>query len=147
MGKTDDLDRKLFRLPSDAPPADLAGRVFRYVQVKRRRRLIMRAGINIVLAGGGLWLVSPLFAAFPTSASLSEPALFVLQEWVRVAFAGINSYVNYAWNGFIGLQSNIVEPISASVWLGVAVLSLSVLLSLGQLLPHYASPLNKGVNV
>jgi hypothetical protein len=146
MGKTDDLDRKLFHLPSDAPAADLAGRVFRYVQVKRRRKLFLRLGLNFVLAGSGLWLVSPVFTALPTSANLSDPALSVLLEWVRVAFAGIDTCVNYVWNGFTGLQSNIVEPISASVWLGVAVLTLSVLLALGQLLPHSANPLNKGVN-
>jgi hypothetical protein len=146
MGKTDDLDRKLFRLPSEAPAADLAGRAFRYVQVKRRHRLFLRLALNFVLAGSGLWLVSPLFAALPISANLSDPALSVLLEWVRVAFAGIDAYVNYVWNGFTGLQSNIVGPISASVWLGVAVLTLSVLLALGPLLPHSVSTLNKGAN-
>jgi hypothetical protein len=146
MGKTDDLDRKLFRLPADAPAADLAGRVFRYVQVKRRRRLFLRLGLNFVLAGSGLWLVSPVFTALPTFANLSDPALSVLLEWVRVAFTGIDTYINYAWKGFTGLQSTIIGPINASVWLGVAVLTLSVLLALGQLLPHSASPLNKGAN-
>ena len=147
MGKTDDLDRKLFRLPSEPPAVDLAGRVFRHVQVKRRRKLFLRLGLNFVLAGSGLYLVSPVFAALPTSANLSDSALSVLVEWVRVAFAGIDAYVNYIWNGFTGLQSNIVGPISASVWLGVAVLTLSVLLALGQLLPHSAIPLNKGASV
>jgi len=120
MGKTDDLDRKLFHLPSEAPAADLAGKVFRYVQVKRRRRLFVRLALTVVLAGSGLWLVSPLFTALPTSANLTEPALSVLLEWVRVAFTGIDAYVNYVWNGFTGLQGNIVGPIQrlglAGLW-------------------------------
>jgi hypothetical protein len=143
MGKVDKMDRALSRLPSEAPPEDLPGRVYRYVRTKRRRKAFLGLVLHLVLVVSGLWLVSPLFAALPASASLSDSALSVLVEWVRVAFAGIESYVNYVWNGFTGLQSNIVAPISASVGLGVAVLTLSVLLALGQLLPRSTS-LSKG---
>jgi hypothetical protein len=144
MGKADKLDRALSRLPSEAPSEDLTDRVYRYVQIKRRRKAFLGLVLHLVLVVSGLWLVSPLFAALPVSASFSDSALSVLVEWVRVAFAGIESYVNYAWNGFTGLQSNIVAPISASVGLGVAVLTLSVLLALGQLLPRSANLISKG---
>lgn len=144
MGKLDTLDRALSRLPSESPSENLSDRVYRYVRIKRRRKTLFSLVLHLVLVVSGLWLVSPLFAALPFSASVSDSALSLLVEWVRVGLAGIESYVNYVWNGFTGMQSNIVAPISASVGLGVVVLTLSVLLALGQMLPHSANLISKG---
>jgi len=145
MSEADKLDRVLARLPSEVPSMDLTGRVCHYVRVKRRRRMVLNLALHLVLIVSGLWLVSPLFAALPASANLSDSALSALVELVKAAFTNVESYVSYVWNGFTGLQSSIVAPVSDSVGLGVAALTLSVLLALGQLLPRSASLMDKGV--
>ena len=144
MGKSDPLDRLLLRLPSEPPTGGLADRVLCYVQAQRRRRMGIRLGASLVLAAGGLWLSSPLVSTLAVSTNLSGSALTVLTEWIRIALAGLDSYVNYAWNGITGIQSNIAAPISTSVGLGLAVLSVSVLLILGQLMPQNIGSVSKG---
>jgi len=101
-------------------------------------------GASLVLAAGGVWLSSPLVSTLAVSTNLSGSALTVLTEWMRVALAGLEAYVNYAWSGVTGMQSNIAAPISTSVGLGLAVLSVSVLLILGQLMPQITGSLSKG---
>lgn len=144
MGKNDPLDRLLLRLPSESPTGGITDRVLRYIQAQRRRRMGIHLGASLVLAAGGLWLSSPLVSTLAVSTNLSGSALTVLTEWVRVALAGLEAYVNYAWNGVTGMQSNIAAPISTSVGLGLAVLSVSVLLILGQLMPQNTGSVSKG---
>lgn len=144
MGKNDPLDRLLLRLPSEPPTGGVADRVLGYIQAQRRRRMGIQLGASLVLAAGGLWLSSPLVSTLAVSTNLSGSALTVLMEWMRVALAGLESYVNYAWNGVTGMQSNIAAPISTSVGLGLAVLSVSVLLILGQLIPQNTGSVSKG---
>ncbi|MFH1523809.1 MAG: hypothetical protein ABIF04_02495 [Chloroflexota bacterium] len=146
MVKVDKLGRALSNLPSEAPSDNLPDRVFQYVRIKRRRKTFLSLVLHFVLVVSGLWLVSPLFTAHLVSASVTDSALSLLLEWVWVGLAGIETYVNYAWNGFTGMQSNIVAPISVSVGLGVAVLTLSVLLALGQMLSRSANLISKGEN-
>jgi len=104
----------------------------------------IQLGASLVLAAGGMWLSSPLVSTLAVSTNLSGSALTVLTEWLRVALAGLEAYVNYAWNGVTGMQSNIAAPISTSVGLGLAVLSVSVLLILGQLIPQNTGSVSKG---
>jgi hypothetical protein len=144
MGKNDPLDRLLLRLPSEPPPGGLAGRALRYVQAKRRRRMAIHLSASLVLAAGGLWLSMPLVSTLAGSTNLSGSALTVLTEWMQVALAGLEAYVNYAWNGFTGMQSNLAAPISASAGLGLVAISVSVLLILGQLLPQNTGSTSKG---
>lgn len=144
MGKNDPMDRLLLRLPSERPTGSISDRVLGYIQAQRRRRMGIHLGASLVLAAGGLWLSSPLVSTLAVSTNLSGSALTVLTEWVRVALAGLEAYVNYAWNGVTGMQSNIAAPISTSVGLGLAVLSVSVLLILGQLMPQNTGSVSKG---
>jgi hypothetical protein len=144
MGKNDPLDRLLLRLPSERLPGDITDRVLRYIQVQHRRRTGMRVVVSLVLAAGGLWLSSPLVSRLAISTNLSGSALTVLTDWMRVALAGLEAYLNYTWNGITGMQSKLAAPISASAWLGLAVLAVSVLLILGQLMPQNTGPVNKG---
>ena len=144
MGKNDPMDRLLLRLPSEPPKGGIPDRVLRYIQAQRRRRMGIHLGASLVLAAGGLWLSSPLVSTLAVSTNLSGSALTILTEWVRVALAGLEAYVNYAWNGVTGMQSNIAAPISTSVGLGLAVLSVSVLLILGQLMPQNTGSVSKG---
>jgi len=147
MNKLAPLDRALSRLPSRMPSEDLPGRVCRYVRIRRRRRLFLNLGLHFVLIATGLWLISPLFVTLFASVDLSGSGLSMLLEWSEVALTGIESYVSYVWNGLTGLQSNIASPVTDTVGLGVAILTLGVLLALGQLLRRNASLMDEGVKV
>lgn len=131
----DDLDRILIRLPSDAPRGDLASQISRYVRNRRRGAIRKRLALNLALAISGLWLSSPLFSTLTASLKVSGSGLAMLLEWIQALLVGLESFVNYAWNGVTGLQTGIADSISASVWLGLAALGLSCLLALEQLLP------------
>jgi hypothetical protein len=135
MDRRDDLDRILERLPSDAPRRELAAEISRYVRGKRRSAFNRRLALTLALAVSGLWLSSPLISALVASQKSSSSGLAMLLDWIQAALVGLESFVNYTWNGLTGLQAGIADSISASTWLGVAVLGLSCLLALDQLLP------------
>jgi hypothetical protein len=145
MGKNDPFERLLSKLPSDPPTDDLESRVLRFVRARQRRRTSVQLGAGLVLVLGGLWLSSPLVLNLATSTDFSGSALTVLMDWIRVALEGLQSYINYAWHGLTGLQGNLAGPINAPAWLGLAVISISVLLLLGQLIPQYPGSMDKGL--
>jgi len=147
MGTNDPLERLLLRLPSEPPTDGISDRVLQYIQTQRRRRMGVQLGASLVLAAGGLWLSSPLVTTLAVSTNLSGSALTVLTEWMRVALAGLEAYVNYAWIGVSGMQSNLAAPINTTVGLGLGVLAVSILLILGQLMPQITGSRSKGVKV
>lgn len=126
------------RLPSDAPRGDLASQISRYVRNRRRGAIRKRLALTLALAISGLWLSSPLFSTLTASLKVSGSGLAMLLEWIQASLVGLESFVNYAWNGLTGLQTGIADSISASAWLGLAALGLSCLLALDQLLPKGA---------
>jgi hypothetical protein len=144
MGKTDELDRMLIRLPSERPEDDLAKRVYRYVQIKRRRKKLAYSSASLLLAAFGLWLSSPLVTVVPYSGTLSGSGFGVLGSWLEIAFTDLGTYITYFWNSLTGAQNNINTTVNTSILLGITALAISVMIALGQLLPGQTSPMSKG---
>lgn len=146
MDEMNDLERLLYHLPSDPPPQDLAGRVLRNVQARRRRRMGIQLGFGLILAAGGTWLSAPLVPAFTPSGGFPASALAILLEWLQATLAGAEPHFTYTWNGLAGLQSGIAAPVDVSAALGLAALTLSILLILGQVLPRAGEQTREGVS-
>jgi hypothetical protein len=144
MGKTDDLDRLLVRLPSEAPDADLANRIYRHVQMRRRRRKLAYWCTSLFLAVFGLWSSSPLMAVIANSSKLTNSGLGVLGSWLKIAFTDLGTYSTYFWNGLSGAQKNINTTMNTSTLLGISALAISVMIALGQLLPGQTTPMSRG---
>ncbi|MBN2385544.1 MAG: hypothetical protein JXB85_00885 [Anaerolineales bacterium] len=144
MDKLDELDRMLIGLPCGRLPDGLVARAQGYVRRKRRRRQALRLGGSLLLAAGGLGLLSPHAASLLASASLSDPALGLLLDGLRVALAGLDPSLLQLWSGFSGAQTDLAGLLTVSTWLGLAALALSGLLGLGQLLSPTGGPLHEG---
>ena len=145
LHKMDQVDRMLSRLPSEDVAGDLAGRVNRYVRLKRRRRLAARFGLSLVLAACGFWLSSPLVTVLPDSVHLPGSGPAMAWAWGQAALSNLRIFLVSAWNGFTGLQSGVATPLSASICLGLVILAASALLAFSPLLQLSAGSLRKGV--
>ncbi len=134
MNKMDRMDRMLSQLPSEAPAEDLGRRVVRFVRARRRRKLLAHAAASAALAAGGLWLVSPLAVTLPGAVPLPGSGMEMTWTWSQAALTRFGDFLASVWGGVTGLQNGIAAPITASVWLGLAILGLSAFLAIGPLL-------------
>ncbi len=144
MTKTDRMDRLLSQLPAEAPAQDLAQRVSLAIRSRHRRRLAARFGLSLALSAFGLWLCLPLIVNLPGSVDLAGSGVPILSGGIAASLTDIGDFLTAAWNGFTGVQSGLTAPITASVWLGLAVLALGAMLAVSPLLASTGGAYRKG---
>ncbi len=144
LDKMDRMDRMLSRLPSEEAAGDLSARISRYVRARHVRNLYGRFGLSLVLALGGMWLISPLVSTLPASVPLPGSGAVMLSEWVQAALGDLQAFLASAWGGFTSLQSGVAAPMTLSILLGLAILALSALVAASPLLQQTTGLSHKG---
>lgn len=128
------MDELLSNLPLDSPSPELALRICQVIHLRRRRRMRIRLSMGVVFALVGLWLTVPDLAAWIGSISIPQSGLPVLQSWVNIALAGVETTMENAMSGLVWSQATISSLARALP--GVLALALSALLVLDYLLPR-----------
>ncbi len=134
----DKIDRLLSQLPSEPPPPDLALRICRTIQARRRRYVRVRMAVSGILALCGIWLTAPSLADWPRSLQLPSTGLPLLLDWLGAAQSGVEIILTNTMSGLTSLQGAFTL-LETSTWPGLAALALSTLLALDQLIPRIKS--------
>jgi hypothetical protein len=128
----DELDQYLYQLPCDPAPEDLAVRINQTIKTRRRRNNGTRFTLSAALAFIGVWLILPGSQIW-LEKMVSLPAGFdLLEGGLNFAAQDITTMVNQAMIGFSTFQNGLTTSLGVTPWLGLTLLSIGVLLSLGQ---------------